>query len=356
MPTIRSFHRRRLLQVAGLGLATVTALAACGDDSTDSSSSGGSGSAGETTSLSVQLSWIKDTEFAPLYIADDRGYYAEEGVSVDLIAGGPDIGAVEGIVASGSADIGIATDVTSVVAAAADGNPVVLLGALYQSNLHAFMSSPDNPITSIQDLVGKRLGGVQGVQPKFDAMFRLNGLEPDYTFVPVGYTADPVINGDVDAQSVFVTDEALGYERATGKKPALLSWQDLGLPAYTLVIFTTQDVLNEKRDAVKGFLEATRRGFDDDAADPTVGAKLAAEKYGADAGLTVEEEVAKNEAYLALASSPTTEEHGWLYVDADYLAGPIYEGMEASGMKTAPIEDVLDLSLLDELNADGGGA
>ena len=227
---------------------------------------------------------------------------------------------------------------------------MVVLGALYQSNLHAFMSPPDRPITSIQDMVGKRLGGVQGVQPKFDAMFTLNGLEPDYTFVPVGYTADPVINGDVDAQSVFVTDEALGYERATGQKPHLLNWADVGLPAYTLVVFTTQDVLVEKRDAIKGFLAATRRGFDDNAADPTIGPRLAAEKYGADAGLTVEEEQAKNDAYLPLASSETTEQHGWLYIDRDSLSGPIYQGMEASGLNTAPIDDVLDLSLLDELN------
>jgi ABC-type nitrate/sulfonate/bicarbonate transport system substrate-binding protein len=339
--------RRRLLQLFGYGAAGLAAapiLAACGGGSAPSG-----GAPAAATTFSVQLSWLKDTEFAPLYLADSRGYYRDAAVGLKMIAGGPDIGALEGIVAGGSADIGIATDITSVVGAIADGNPLVCLGAMYQSNLNTFMSPPSAPITKVSQLVGKRLGGPQGVQPKFDAIFKLAGLKPDYKFVPVGYTADPLVNGDVDVQSAFITDEVLGYKRITGNAPALLTWTDAGLPAYTLPIFTTRKTLETKRDALKAFLRATQRGFDDDVADPTAGATLAAETYGKNAGLTAADEIPKNKAYVPLASSDATKAHGWMYIDSAFLGGPVYRGMLASGLKTAPVESVIDMSLLDEL-------
>jgi ABC-type nitrate/sulfonate/bicarbonate transport system substrate-binding protein len=354
VPTPRTgpvLARRRFLQLTGYGVAGLTVsqfLAACGGSDSDGSSSGGSGSG---TAMSVQLSWIKDAEFAPLFFADADGYLSDEDIQLDMVAGGPDIGAVEGLVAGGTTDLGIATDITTIIAAAADGNPLVVLGALYQSNLNALMSAPDNPITSVEQLVGKRMGGPQGVQVKYDAMFRLNGLEPDYTFVPVGYGPDALINGDVDVMAGFITDEVLAYEEVTGNAPTLLTFTDAGLPAYTLPIFTTTSFLEENRDSLKGLLRALTKGFDDFAADPDRAGELAAE-YGADAGLQVEEEQRKAAAYLPLASSATTEANGWMYIDAEFLGGDVYRGMEAAGLATVPVEDVLDMSLLDEINAE----
>lgn len=345
----RSLDRRRLLKLGGLGVAAVAAaplLAACGSDS---SSSGDSGS-GSTTDLSLQLSWIKDVEFAPLFFADDRGYFADAGVTLDMVAGGPDVGAIEGIVAGGTTNLGIATDITSIIAAAADGNDLVVVGTLYQENLNCLISPPDKPITSVADMVGKRVGGVQGVQTKYDAMFTLAGLEPDYTFVPIGYGPDALINGDCDVQGAFITDEVLAYEAATGSKPAILTYTDAGLPAYTLVLFTTHSTLESERDAIKGILSAIRQGYDDFAADPDEAARLAAEKYGTDAGLTLEEEKKKAAAYLPLATGPATDANGYLYVDKSYVSGDIYRGMEAAGLATLDVDSVVDMSLLDELN------
>lgn len=349
-PAVRTaLSRRGFLRVAGLGSTAAFAggaLLACG-----SSSSGAAESADGTTELPIQLSWVADSEWSPLFLADSNGYYRDNGVSVDLIPGGSDIGAIEGIVAAGKAKIGIATDITTVIAAAADGNPLKCVGAMYQSNLNVLMSPPDAPITTVAGLSGKRIGGPQGTQTKFDAMFTLAGLQPDYTFIPTGYGPDALINGDCDALAGFVTDEVLSYESETGHKPALLTFTDAGLPAYTLAIFTTDEVLANERDAVKGFLAATIKGFGDDIADPTAGPKLAVEKYGAGAGLDLDSEIAHNREYVKLASSPGTEAHGYLWMDSDFIAGPVYRGMEAAGMKTTPVGDVIDTTLLTEIGS-----
>ena len=328
--TSHQASRRGFLKIGGLsvaGLAAAGVLASCGSDSESSSTAGGS--AAGLTALSVQLSWILDTEWAPFFIADDKGYFADNGVELDWITR--------------------EEDAASVVAAAADGNPLVILGALYQHNLNGFMSHPDKPITSMKDMIGKRVGGNQGVQTKFDAMFRLNGLEPDYTFVPIGYGPDALINGDCDVQSGFMTDEALAYETATGNKPALFTWDDAGFESYTLTIFTTKKTLEAKRDAIKGFLAGAVKGAEENLLDSKVGAKLAAEKYGKDAGLDLEEEQGKNALYVPFAESEGTKAKGQLWVDPERLAGPIFKAMEASDLKTLPVKDVLDVSLLEEI-------
>lgn len=334
--------------------ATTEAPAATSDGATTAAPADTSDAPAETTDISLQLSWLADTEFAPLFLADANGHFAENGVEAELIPGGPDIGAIEAIVGSGAADVGIATDIFSVISATADGSPFVVLGTLYQENLHGFISNPDSPITSPADLAGKRLGGSQGVQPKFEAILSAAGADPtDYTFVPSGFGPDLVINGDVDAQSVFITDEVLAYREATGEEPVLMKWNDIGLPSYTLVLFTTQEYLDANRDALMGMLAAIQAGQADNAADPVAGATLAAEEYGKDAGLTVDGEIAKNAEYLKYAESADTEANGYLWIDPAFLEGEVYAGMEAAGLKTAPVEDVIDMSLLEEIKAAG---
>ncbi|MDY7105614.1 MAG: ABC transporter substrate-binding protein [Actinomycetota bacterium] len=370
-PRSRS-RRTRLAAVATLTALVITAAACGGDDDDEAVSADDDTSsetttaddtatddaagedteadAGEVTEIDLQLSWLPDTEFAPLFLADANGYLDEAGVDVEFISGGPDIGAVEAIVGSGAADVGIATDIFSVISAAAEGSPFVVLGTLYQSNLHGFISPQDAPIETAADLAGARLGGSQGVQPKFEAILELNGEDPsDYTFVPAGFGPDLLINGDVDAQSVFITDEVLAYRDATGEDPVIVQWDELGLPSYTLVLFTTQDYLDENRDALMGMLEAIQRGQADNAADPEAGPTVVAEVYGADAGMELEAEIAKNAEYLQYAESDFTDEHGYLWVDPEFLETEIYAGMEASGQAVAPVEDVLDMSLLEEI-------
>lgn len=344
-------NRRRFLQLAGAGAAAVASgplLAACGSSSNGAQSASSDG----TITLTVQLSWIEDSSFAPLYIADSKGYLAKHGVALNLTPGGADIGAIEGIVAGGAAQVGISTDITSLIAAIADGNPLVCIGAIYQDNLNALMSNPKAPITSVKQLVGKKIGGNQGMQTKFDAMFKLAGLEPQYTFIPTGYGPDPLINGDVDALSGFLTDEVLSYRKQTGSMPGLLTFTDAGLPAYTSPIFTTTETLSTQRDALKGMLAALRQACGDFIADPASGAKLAVDQYGKTAGLDLASETEHAAAYAKYVSSPDTQKNGYLWVSPEFVAGPIFKGMQASGLKVpSDVSKVVDTSLLQELPA-----
>ncbi len=345
--------RRRFMQIAGAAVAAL-ALVACGNDSSDSASDSSSDSSpAETTDIKVQLSWLPDSEFSPMFIADSKGLFAENGVSVEWLPGGPDIGAVESIVGSGAADIGVATDITSVIAAQADGSPFVVLGALYPTNLNGFISPKDAPIDTPEKLAGKKIGAAQGTQPKIEAIFSSNGLDPkDFTFVPAGFGPDLVINGDVDTQAVFITDEVIAYREETGEEPVLMKWNDIGMPSFTLTLFTTQDYLDKNPEAVEGFLRSIQEAQVMNEEDPELGPTTVMDMFGADfPDFTLESETAKNAEYLKYAQSDETKANGYLWVDPTIVEQEVVVAMEKAGMKAGDVSQVIDMTPLKNIKA-----
>ena len=154
----RAFLKRGAAGAAGVTLMSSGLLVACGSDKkgTASSAASSSGTPNYGT-LDFQLSWIKNSEFAGHYIADQKGYYKDVGFSkVNLIAGGPNV-SQDAVVAAGKAFIGISTpDIAA--SAILKGAPNIIIGAEYQKNPFAVMSLATKPISKPEDMVGKKIG------------------------------------------------------------------------------------------------------------------------------------------------------------------------------------------------------
>jgi ABC-type nitrate/sulfonate/bicarbonate transport system substrate-binding protein len=301
---------------------------------------------GPLQKVRLQLNWLLDAEFASIFVADAQGFYKDEGIDLEILPGGPNLQAVEGIVAGGAADIGMATFLSSTVSAAAEGTDFTVLGTFFPTSPAVFLSSPDHPVASAQDMVGKKIGGPQGRQVQIDAIFKVNNLpQGDYTFVPVGFDPSPLVNGDVDVMSGYITSEGVTYEQMTGKKPHVLSYTDAGLPDYNSPLFTTPKFAKEHRDLVVGFMRATMKGIMANKADPEAGAKLAVDVYGKDLGLKLDEEIAKSKAYVGLQENESTDKNGLMFIDPAFVSGPVFTGYEAAGLKTVPVDSILDPSI-----------
>ncbi|MFN4130893.1 MAG: ABC transporter substrate-binding protein, partial [Paracoccaceae bacterium] len=54
--------------------------------------------------VTLQLKWVTQAQFAGYYVAKDKGFYEEEGLTVTIKPGGPDI-APEQVIAGGGADV-----------------------------------------------------------------------------------------------------------------------------------------------------------------------------------------------------------------------------------------------------------
>ena len=56
--------------------------------------------------VTIQLKWVTQTQFAGYYVAQDKGFYKDEGLNVTIKPGGPDIGPMQ-VLAGGGADVAV---------------------------------------------------------------------------------------------------------------------------------------------------------------------------------------------------------------------------------------------------------
>lgn len=345
-----TWSRRNLLRFAGgasAAAAGAVILSSCSDDSSTSSGANGSSGPGSTT-VTTQLDWIKNVEFAGMWVADDLGYYGEESVAPEWLAGGPNVTNSVQVVEGGAAQIGISTNFTAFVDAVKAGSDVVLIGTVFQESPLAILSLPDNPIRSASDMAGKRIGSPQGQQRELDAIFRLNDLEPDYTFVPIGFDVQALVEGDADGMTAFATNQGLILEEQ-GVDYVSVSWKDLGLDVYSLLLYVDRGFLDENRDAVVGWMRSTVRGWEKNEEDPEFAARLAVEKYGSDLDLSLSQQIRENENQIPLTQSALTEEKGLLWVSPEDIEDRMYPILEAAEMTDLPpVESYVDTSVLED--------
>ena len=352
-------RRRTVLRAGGAGLGALGLAAvasACSQESGESAAAE-VGAAESTTTLRVALGWIKNAEWAGLWIADDKGYYAEEGLTIEWLQGGPNAPTVMASVAADAADIGIAAGQQTLLQSIPQGNDFVLIGSIFQDSPGALLSLADRPVRSAADLVGQKVLGQEGTQPLVDAVFRLAGMEPDYEFVTAAYDPGPLVEGQGVAYTCYLTNQPIILEEAYGLSEAdyvVTPYSDLGLPGYASTVFGKREVVAARRDALVGFLRASVRGWADKEADPEVGATLAVEEYGVDLGLDQEQQVRENELQIPLTKSALTESAGMFRMDPAVMAGEMYDGLAAAGVTDLPVPaDVIDMTLLDDVFADG---
>ena len=298
--------------------------------------------------LNIQLSWIKNSEFAGQFLAVENGYYTEAGFSkVNLVAGPA---ATEAEVLSGNALVGIANPISATPIILEEGAPLKIIGTTYQKNPFTILSLKNGAnIATVQDLIGKKIGVQAGPnETLFDALLKANGIEQSQvTKVPVQYDPAPLVNGEVDGFLAYVTNESFVVENA-GNAVTNLLFADNGLPFVTESFVVTQESIDTKRDALKAFLYATIRGWKDSIADSKSGADLALTKFGKDLGLNAEKEYyqAKTQNEI-LVQTDETDTNG-LFTISDAMIELNLKTLKASGFEITA-DQLFDLTLLEEV-------
>jgi ABC-type nitrate/sulfonate/bicarbonate transport system substrate-binding protein len=316
-------------------------LAACGGG-------GERGGGGGLTRIRYQLDWIKNSQFSGFYVADSEGYYAEEGLQVDLLPGA-DVASHEAVVAGGGAEIGTSSFLSRTVDAINAGSDLVVVGAGLQRSPIGLLSLPDNPIRTARDILGKRIGLQEGATAEIRLILELNGLPPDdWIEVPVGFDPSPLVEGQVDAYYAYLTNQPLILEDM-GVEYVAVSFDELGWEQYGMLAITKRSYLQENRDRVVGFMRATIKGWERTVADPDLGVRLTMQ-YGKDLGLEEDVEAKTLRAQLPFMQSELTDQKGLYWMDLDRLAGPMYEALRKGGRDRIPEPEVLtDLSVLEEV-------
>jgi ABC-type nitrate/sulfonate/bicarbonate transport system substrate-binding protein len=346
-----SSHRgsvRRGLLLSVFASVAALVLAACGSSS---SSDSGSSASGDFGKLTVQLSWIKNAEFAGEFMADSKGYFKKAGFDPVVLNAGP--GATESIVLSGKADFGLSNAVTTGQVVAKEDAPLKIVGTTYQKNPFTILSLKKGAnITKPSDLIGKKIG-VQagGNETLFDALLKVNGIKPDQvTKVPVQYDPKPLITGQVDGFLAYVTNESI-LVQSQGHPVSNLLFADNGLPFVAESVITTDDMIKKDPAKVKAFLKAEIQGWKDAVKAPAAGATLAVTDYGKSLKLDQKKETQQAQIQSStLVQTPETKANG-LFTVSDKLMAQNMATLKAAGIDLKA-DDLFDMSLLKQLYKD----
>lgn len=263
---------RRLFLILASLVTTLVALSACG------ASAPAASTPASKTPVSIQLAWTHEYSSASFYAAEKNSHFASQNLDVRLDEGGFDAkGYIEPIaqVVNGTVDFGV-TGAASIIQARADGKPVVAVATLLQRSPLAFLSLTKNNIRRPQDLVGRRVAVADGGATQLvHLLLTSQHIDPaSVTIVPrVNFGIDPLVNGEVDAMVAWVVNEGVQLNEA-GINPNVMMLSDYGVDSYEMVLFTSEKMIAEHPDTVKGVVQAIVEGTRDVIDNPNQAASL----------------------------------------------------------------------------------
>ena len=182
--------------------------------------------------VTLQLKWVTQAQFAGYYVAADKGFYAEEGLEVEIKAGGPDIAPPQ-VLAGGGADV-ILDWMPSALATREKGLPLVNIAQPFKRSGMMLTCRKDTGIKTPEDFRGKTIGvWFFGNEYPFLSWMSQVGIPTDgsaegVTVLKQGFNVDPILQGQAACISTMTYNEY---------------WQviDAGLSADDLVVFKYED-------------------------------------------------------------------------------------------------------------------
>ncbi|MEM9805089.1 MAG: ABC transporter substrate-binding protein [Cyanobacteria bacterium P01_D01_bin.56] len=235
---------------------------------------------GAVKPLTMQLDWHLNAQFAGLCVAQAQGYYRRQGLAVTLNPATPGMDIVQTVV-SNPATVGCAEE-SLILDAQARGVDVVAIAAMLQASPLALMSMPHSGLTTLQQLIGKRVGVHDDGRKALELVLKQQHIDPlQLDIIDIPYTGKHkrLINGEFDAVQCYALDEPIDLTRRLGQSPGLLSLKNYGFDAYSQVIFVASSWLTTQPRTLHRFLKATFAGWRWAIAHPSKTAKILVDHY-----------------------------------------------------------------------------
>jgi ABC-type nitrate/sulfonate/bicarbonate transport system substrate-binding protein len=262
-----------------LAAVMVLSLAACGTPdkqeaqgaatsgvsaSSETAEAAATSSEGPLTKVTVVLDWTPNTNHTGLYVAEDKGYFAENGLDVEIIQPS-DPSAVLQLLAAGTAQFGIGFQ-ESLTFARDKGIPVVSIGAILQHNTSVFAAPADRGITSAKDFEGKNYGGWGMDMETATIKYLMDEAGGDFSKVNITTMGDTDAITAMQMNSIDFAWIYEGWEGVSAKLKGLdLSYVPLAsdpvFDYYTPIMATSEDMVNNNRETVEKFMDAVVKGY-----------------------------------------------------------------------------------------------
>ncbi len=240
----------------------------------------GSGGGAGAEKLRVVLDWTPNTNHTGLYVAREKGWYRDAGLDVGIVQPGQDSTSIQQL-AAGKADVVVSTQ-EEVIAARAEGIPVVSVAAVIQHNTSSLVALKKSGIESIKDLGGHTYGGYGG--PLEESLVKkltaCGGGDPATVKTVEAGDADYRIGmerGDYDFVWIFDGWDGIRYQKIDKLDLTTIPFiahTDCIPDWYTPVLATSEKLVKEHPDRLRAFMAATSRGYRFAMSDPTASASI----------------------------------------------------------------------------------
>ena len=189
--------------------------------------------------LTVMLDWFVNPDHAPLVVAREKGFFAAEGLEVELVAPA-DPNDPPKLVAAGQADVAVSYQ-PQLHLQVQEGLPLARIGTLVATPLNSLVVLADGPVESIADLKGRKIGfSVGGFEDALlGAMLEKHGLKlADTELVNVNFSLSPaLVAGQVDAVIGAFRNFELNQMDIVGRPGRAFYPEEEGVPAYDELIY-----------------------------------------------------------------------------------------------------------------------
>lgn len=213
--------------------------------------------------ITLQLKWVNQFQFAGYYAALEKGYYKDAGLDVIIKPNGYNdsfISPVEAVI-RGDAQYGISN--SGLVLDYLNGKPVVAVAATLQHSAVAWIVLEKSGFRSIHDLAKQRLMTVFPLSESLELLepFRAEGIPPrQLHLVQTGFDLTPLINGEVAAYDGYVTNEPFLLQQQ-GIPYRIIDPRNYGIDFYGDVLFTSQTEAKQHPARVAAFKKASMLGW-----------------------------------------------------------------------------------------------
>lgn len=239
-----------------LAAACIVTLSGCGSQT----------STEETKEVTLVLDYVPNTNHTGIYVAQNKGYFEEEGLKVNIIEPG-DNNTSAALVAAGKGQFGISyqEDVTYALTAE-EPMPIKAIATIIQHNTSGFVTLKDSGITSPKDFEGKTYAGWQSLSEEAVIKAVMNNAGADFdklTMVGADGSGLSQLNSGIDILWEFkgwaiIKAEMEGME--FNYMP--LNTLDERLDYYTPVVITNNDMIENDPETVQKFMNAVKKGYE----------------------------------------------------------------------------------------------
>lgn len=209
--------------------------------------------------VSLQLKWLHQFQFAGYYAAQQQGFYADEGLEVEIRPRNMIKDNVQQVI-NGEAEYGVADTVLMLYQAR--NKPVVIVAPIFQHSPNVLMTLESSGIRSAYDLENKNIAFYQTDTDGFSLLAMLENIQVSPKLQRIMAKVDPelLVRGEADAYACYISNEPFLLKQK-GIKTHIIHPMNYGIDVYGDMLFTSRQEAEQHPGRVERFKRATLRGW-----------------------------------------------------------------------------------------------